>query len=307
MTKKRDGVCHLFFFTSPMKHTRPIYQLSCCGTPLQLGHRTLVMGVLNVTPDSFSDGGLYFEPLKAIDRARALVEAGADIIDIGGESSRPAGPYGKGATVVSLKEELDRTIPIIEALAPQLGVPISIDTTKSEVARQAIDNGATIVNDISALRFDTGMMHLIAETGAAVVLMHMQGTPSTMQQNPMYDDVVSDILDFLSAQIDSARAMGISRSQIVIDPGLGFGKKYAHNIEILARLSDFHTLGYPLLMGASRKQFTAPQSLPHERLPGSISAATWGAIAGVHIIRVHDVAETVQALALSDSVCRMNL
>ena len=137
-----------------MKHTRPIYQLSCCGTPLQLGHRTLVMGVLNVTPDSFSDGGLYFEPLKAIDRARALVEAGADIIDIGGESSRPAGPYGKGATVVSLKEELDRTIPIIEALAPQLGVPISIDTTKSEVARQAIDNGATIVNDISALRFD---------------------------------------------------------------------------------------------------------------------------------------------------------
>jgi dihydropteroate synthase len=265
------------------------------------------MGVLNVTPDSFSDGGLYFEPRKAIERAWALVEAGADIIDIGGESSRPAGPYGKGATVVSLKEELDRTIPIIEAIAPQLDVPISIDTTKSEVARQAIDNGATIVNDISALRFDTGMMHLIAETGVAVVLMHMQGTPSTMQQNPVYDDVVSDILDFLNAQIDSARAMGISRSQIVIDPGLGFGKKYAHNIEILARLSDFHALEYPLLIGASRKQFTAPQSLPHERLPGSIAATTLGAIAGVHIVRVHSVAETVQALALSDSVCRISL
>ena len=290
-----------------MKYIRPIHQLSCCGTPLQLGHRTLVMGVLNVTPDSFSDGGLYFEPHKAIEQALTLVESGADIIDIGGESSRPAGPYGKGAKVVSLKEELDRTIPIIEAIAPQLGVPISIDTTKAEVARQAIDSGATIVNDISALRFDADMVHLIARTGAAIVLMHMQGTPSTMQQNPVYDDVVSDILGFLNAQIDSAKAMGISRSQIVIDPGLGFGKKYAHNVEILARLSEFHTLEYPLLMGASRKQFTAPKSPPHERLPGSISATTWGAIAGVHIIRVHDVAETVQALALSDTVCRINL
>ena len=290
-----------------MRHTRPIYQLSCCGTPLQLGHRTLVMGVLNVTPDSFSDGGLYFEPRKAIERALALVEAGADIIDIGGESSRPAGPYGKGAAVVSLKEELDRTIPIIEAIAPQLDVPISIDTTKAEVARHAIDNGATIVNDISALRFDASMMHLIAETGAAIILMHMQGMPSTMQQNPMYNDVVSDILDFFSAQIDSATAMGISRSQIAIDPGLGFGKKYAHNIEILARLSEFRTLGYPLLIGASRKQFTAPQNRPHERLPGSIAAITLGITAGVHIVRVHDVAETVQALTLSDSVCRINL
>ena len=296
-----------FLYTSPMKHTRPIYQLSCCGPPLQLGHRTLVMGVLNVTPDSFSDGGLYFEPRKAVERALALVEAGADMIDIGGESSRPAGPYGKGASVVSLKEELNRTIPIIEAIAPQLNVPISIDTTKAEVARQAIDNGATIVNDISALRFDPGMVPLIAETGVAVVLMHMQGTPSTMQQNPMYDDVVSDILDFLSAQINSAEAMGISQSQIVIDPGLGFGKKYAHNIEILARLSEFHALGYPLLMGASRKQFTAPQSHPQERLPGSISAIALGAVAGVHIVRVHDVTETVQSLALLDSVCRISL
>ncbi len=290
-----------------MKHIRSIYQLSCCGTPLQLGHRTLVMGVLNVTLDSFSDGGLYLEPRKAIERALALVEAGADMIDIGGESTRPAGPYGKGATVVSLKEELDRTIPIIEAIAPQLDVPISIDTTKAEVARQAIDNGATIVNDISALRFDAGMMHLIAETGAAIILMHMQGTPSTMQQNPMYNDVVSDILNFFSAQIDRARAMGISRSQIAIDPGLGFGKKYVHNIEILARLSEFRTLGYPLLIGASRKQFTAPKCQSHKRLPGSIAAITLGITAGVHIVRVHDVAETVQALTLSDSVCRINL
>ncbi|MYF17489.1 MAG: dihydropteroate synthase [Gemmatimonadetes bacterium] len=199
------------------------------------------------------------------------------------------------------------TFPIIVSIAPQLNVPISIDTTKAEVARQAIDNGATIVNDISALRFDPGMVPLIAETGVAVVLMHMQGTPSTMQQNPAYDDVVSDILDFLSAQINSAEAMGISQSQIVIDPGLGFGKKYAHNIEILARLSEFHTLGYPLLMGASRKQFTAPQSHPQERLPGSVSAIALGAVAGVHIVRVHDVAETVQSLALLDSVCRISL
>ncbi len=286
----------------PMSPIRPAYQLSCCGTPLRLGHRTLVMGVLNITPDSFSDGGLYFQPRKAIDRAFAMVEAGADIIDIGGESSRPAGPYGKGAAVVSLEEELDRTIPIIKAIAPQIGVPLSIDTTKAEVARQAIDHGATVVNDISAMRFDARMIDTIADTGAAVVFMHMRGTPATMQQNPVYGDVVADILDFLSVQINRAQAMGIARAQIAIDPGLGFGKKYMHNLEILARLSEFHTLGYPLLIGPSRKQFTAPQSQPHERLPGSMAAITLCAAAGTHVVRVHDVAEAVQALTLLDGV-----
>ena len=286
-----------------MRHIRPLYQLSCCGASRSIGHRTLVMGVLNVTPDSFSDGGLHFEPGKAIEHALASVEAGADIIDIGGESSRPAGPYGKGAAPVSAKEELARTLPIIEAIARQIDIPISIDTTKAEVARQAIDSGATIVNDISAMRFDACMGDLIAGTGAAIVLMHMQGTPATMQQNPIYDDVVADVLAFLRARIDKARAMGIARSQIVIDPGLGFGKRYAHNLAILARLSEFHTLGYPILIGPSRKQFTAPQSRPDSRLSGSIAAVTVGALAGVHIARVHDVAETAQALTLSDGIC----
>ena len=260
------------------------------------------MGVLNVTPDSFSDGGLYFSRGKAIDHALALVEAGADIIDIGGESSRPAGPYGKGAAPVSLREELDRTLPIIEAIARQIDIPISIDTTKAEVARQAIERGATMVNDISAMRFDARMGELIAETGAAIVLMHMRGTPLTMQRDPVYDDVVVDVLAFLQTRIDEAMALGIARSQIAVDPGLGFGKRYAHNLALLARLSEFHTLGYPILIGPSRKQFTAPQSHPRHRLPGSIAAVTVAALAGAHIARVHDVAETAQALALADGL-----
>lgn len=285
-----------------MRHHRPIYRLAHCGAPLSLGHRTLVMGVLNVTPDSFSDGGLYFSRGKAIDRALALVEAGADIIDIGGESSRPAGPYGKGAAPVSLREELDRTLPIIEAIARQIDIPISIDTTKAEVARQAIERGATMVNDISALRFDARMGALIAETGAAIVLMHMRGTPATMQRDPVYADVLADVLAFLRARIDAAMAMGIARPQIAVDPGLGFGKRYAHNLALLAQLSEFHTLGYPVLIGPSRKQFTAPQSHPRHRLSGSIAAVTAAALAGAHIVRVHDVAETAQALALADDL-----
>ena len=284
-----------FYF---MKHLRPTYQLSHCGASLSLGHRTLIMGVLNITPDSFSDGGLYYSAGKAIDHALALVEAGADIIDIGGESSRPAGPYGKGAAPVSAREELDRILPIIKAIAPQIDIPISIDTTKAAVARQAIDSGATIVNDISAMRFDTGMGELIATTGAAIVLMHMRGTPATMQQNPVYEDVVVEVSHFLRARIDEA--IGIARAQIAVDPGLGFGKTYAHNLALLARLSEFHTLGYPVLIGPSRKQFTAPQAPPRHRLSGSLAAATVAALAGAHIVRVHDVAETAQALTLAD-------
>ena len=289
-----------FYF---MKHLRPTYQLSHCGASLSLGQRTLIMGVLNVTPDSFSDGGFYCESGKAIDRALALVEAGADIIDIGGESSRPAGPYGKGAAPISAREELDRILPIIKAIAPQIDIPISIDTTKAAVARQAIDSGATIVNDISAMRFDACMGELIADTGAAIILMHMRGTPATMQHNPVYEDVVVDVSHFLRARIDEAIAIGVARSQIAVDPGLGFGKAYAHNLALLARLPEFHALGYPVLIGPSRKQFTAPQDHPRHRLAGSLAAATVAALAGAHMVRVHDVAETAQALTLADRLC----
>lgn len=285
---------------------RPTYQISCCNTSINVGHRTLIMGILNVTPDSFSDGGKYLEPSKAVDHALALVDAGADIIDIGGESSRPAGPYGVGADAVSLQEELNRTIPVIRAISSKVNVPISIDTTKSQVAKQAIDSGATIVNDISALRFDEHMADLIATTGAAIVLMHMQGTPTTMQKNPTYDDVVADISGFLDKQINTAQNSGISPAQIMIDPGLGFGKKYSHNIELLARLAQFHNLGYPILTGPSRKQFTAPKSPVQDRLAGTIASVTLCAQAGAHIIRVHDIAETTQALALTDQIANRN-
>jgi dihydropteroate synthase len=285
-----------------MKSARAHFQLTCCENTLTLGHRPLIMGILNTTPDSFSDGGLYIDLQKALDHAHAMVETGADIIDIGGESSRPAGPYGEGAGTVSLSDELNRTIPVIASIAPRLSIPISIDTTKAEVARRAIEAGATLVNDISALRFDTNMIKVVADTGAAVVLMHMQGTPRTMQANPTYNDIVTDILNFLSDRIAKTKAAGIPRSQIIIDPGFGFGKKYRHNIEILARLAEFHTLNCPILTGPSRKQFTAPKSESQNRLAGTISALTLCTMAGAHILRVHDVAEAVQAIALSNRV-----
>ena len=285
-----------------MKSARFNFHLTCCQNTLKLGHRTHIMGILNTTPDSFSDGGLYIDPSRALNHAQAMAESGADILDIGGESSRPAGPYGKGAATVSLSEELNRTIPIIKSIASRLSIPISIDTTKAEVARRAIEAGATIINDISALRFDPDMIKVVADTGAAVVLMHMQGTPGTMQTNPTYNDVVTDILDFLTDRITKIKAAGISQSQIIVDPGFGFGKKYKHNIELLGHLGEFHTLNCPILAGPSRKHFTAPKDESQNRLAGTISALTLCSMAGAHIVRVHDVAEAAQAIALSDRV-----
>ena len=294
------------FLSVLMKSARSNFKLACCQNILDLGHRTYIMGILNTTPDSFSDGGIYIDPQKALDHALAMVEAGADILDIGGESSRPAGPYGKGAATVSLSEELNRTIPIISSIASRLSIPISIDTTKAEVARRAIEAGATLINDISALRFDPDMTNVVSSTGAAIVLMHMQGTPKTMQANPIYNDVVTDILDFLANRIAKAKAAGISHSQIIVDPGFGFGKKYKHNIELLARLAELRTLNCPILAGPSRKQFTAPKNEPQDRLAGTISALTLCSMAGTHIVRVHDVAEAVQAIALSDQIRKSN-
>lgn len=274
---------------------------------LVLGKKTALMGILNATPDSFSDGGQHLAPARAVERAFQMIEEGVDIIDIGGESSRPKGPYGKGAQSVSTEEEINRTVPIINAISTQTNIPISIDTTKSAVAKQAIEAGAQIVNDISALRFDADMANVIAASNTGVVLMHMQGTPSTMQNNPTYDNVVGDISAFFTHQIDFAIQSGIDKSKIILDPGFGFGKKYQHNIELLAQFDRFHLLGYPLLSGPSRKQFTGPEHSPDGRLPGTLAAVIQSVLKGAHIVRVHDVWQCKQAVHLIEMVMATDL
>ncbi len=247
----------------------------------------LVMGVLNLTPDSFYDGGRYTTTQLAVSRALEMVEEGADIIDIGGESSRP------GARSVSLDEELARIVPVVEALAARSDVLISVDTTKSAVARAAIDSGATIINDISALRFDPEMGRVMAQAGVYLVLMHMQGTPETMQQDPRYEDPVSEIKGYLRERMDAAISAGIEREHLIVDPGIGFGKRLSHNLEILRRLSEFEDLGVPILVGLSRKSFLGEiLDLPtSERLEGTIAANAIAIVNGADIIRVHDAKE----------------
>lgn len=248
-----------------------------------LSDRPLIMGILNVTPDSFSDGGRYAAPERAFLRAREMAEEGADIIDIGGESTRP------GSEAVSAKEELRRVMPVIERLAADGTVPISIDTCKAEVADEALDAGTAIVNDISGLRHDPAMADVIARHGASVVIMHMQGTPRTMQVNPVYDDVVEDVKAFLRERAAVAREAGIR--QVMIDPGIGFGKTVEHNLEILRRLEEFTELGCPILVGPSRKSFIgALLDLPvDERVEGTAAAVAIAVQKGASIVRVHDV------------------
>jgi dihydropteroate synthase len=251
--------------------------------------RTLVMGVLNVTPNSFSDGGKFIDIERAVAHARQMAAAGADIIDIGGESTRP------GATPVSADEELRRVLPVIERL-PDLVV--SIDTTKALVAERALAAGARIVNDISALRFDPRMVDVVRDHGAAVVLMHMLGTPATMQQDPQYDDVVAEVRDFLQARVAVAEDRGVEKKNIAVDPGLGFGKTVAHNLQLLGELGQLQALGCPVVIGASRKSFIGKLlgREPHERLPGSLAVAAWAMLQGANVLRVHDVAETVDVV-----------
>ncbi|MCG3146777.1 MAG: Dihydropteroate synthase [Verrucomicrobiae bacterium] len=249
--------------------------------------RTLVMGILNVTPDSFYDGGRG----DHVARARALAAAGADIIDIGGESSRP------GSQPVSVAEELQRVLPIIKSLPDLL---VSIDTTKPEVARQAVAAGARIINDISASLFAPAR-----ETGAGLVLMHMQGTPATMQQAPRYADVVREVHDFLADRIAAAEAHGVQKSQIAVDPGIGFGKTAEHNRQLLARLKEFGDLGCPVLVGASRKSFLG--GAVADRLPGSLAVAGWAVAQGVRVVRVHDVAATVAVVRLIEQLQTCNV
>ena len=247
----------------------------------------MVMGVLNLTPDSFYDGGRYLTPQVAMKRALSMVEEGADIIDIGGESSRP------GARPVSVEEELARVVPVIEAVASRSDVLISVDTTKSAVARAAIAHGASIINDISSLCFDSNMAGVVAKGGVHLVLMHMQGRPETMQQDPAYTDVVSEIKAFLRERMAAAVSAGIDRTRLIVDPGIGFGKRLSHNLAILRRLDEFEGLGVPILVGLSRKSFLGELlDLPtSERLVGTIAANAVAIVNGADIIRVHDVKE----------------
>ena len=260
-----------------------------------------IMGILNVTPDSFSDGGLFLRPEAALMQARQMA-AGADILDIGGESTRP------GAVEVAQDAEIARTAPVIAALRQGgLDSPISIDTRKAGVAQAALAAGAGIVNDVSAMTFDPAMAAAVAATGAPVILMHAQGDPTTMQLDPHYDDVVLDVFDFLAARIAVAEAAGIARDRIAVDPGIGFGKTLQHNLTLLNRLSLFHDLGLPVLLGASRKRFIGTIGAEAEasrRMPGSLAVALAGVAQGMQMIRVHDVTETRQALALWQAVTK---
>ena len=262
-----------------------------CGLALD---RPRLMGVLNVTPDSFSDGGDFAAEDDAIAHGRAMAEAGADIIDVGGESTRP------GSHAPDEAEEMRRVVPVIRALAGN-GLLVSVDTRRAAVMAAALDAGARIVNDMSALGHDPAARAAVARQGAWVVLAHMQGTPETMQQRPRYDDASLDVFDALAARVDAAEAAGIPRARIVVDPGIGFGKSARHNLEILRDLALFHGLGCPLLVGASRKSFIGRLSAgetPKARLPGSLAAGLHALGEGAHILRVHDVAETRQALAI---------
>ncbi len=260
----------------------------------------LVMGVVNVTPDSFSDGGRHLAPENALAHARRLIGEGADILDIGGESTRP------GAEPVSEAEELDRTVPLIAAIRAESAVPISIDTMKPAVARAAVAAGATMWNDVSALRFAPDAPAVAAELGCQVVLMHMLGEPGTMQDRPRYDDVVGEVESFLLARVDVAMAAGVTREKIWLDPGIGFGKTLEHNLALLRALPRLVALGFPVLLGASRKRFIAaidPRSADaDDRLAGSLAAALVGARAGVAAVRVHDVHQTIQALAVQSAI-----
>jgi dihydropteroate synthase len=256
-----------------------------------------LMGVVNVTPDSFSDGGLYLDPEAAIMHGRELAEAGAEILDVGGESTRP------GAAPVGEAEELRRVVPVIEGLA-DLGGEISVDTSKAAVAAAALDAGATIVNDVTALRGDPGMAALCAGRGCGVVLMHMLGEPRTMQDDPHYDDVVAEVKAFLAGRLGAAVAAGIAEERVWLDPGIGFGKTASHNLELLRRLGELRELGRPLVVGTSRKSFIGriDGSTADDRLGGSIASSILAAAEGAEVLRVHDVAEMRQALAVATAI-----
>ena len=270
---------------------------------LRLGRLTLpdpaVMGILNVTPDSFSDGGQFDNPSIALRQARTMADEGAAIIDIGGESTRP------GAESISTQQELDRVIPVIESVLDVTDVPISIDTSKPEVMREAVAAGASMINDVCALQAD-GALHAAAELDVAVCLMHMQGQPRTMQVAPSYDDVAGEVTNFMKERIESAVAAGVREDNIVVDPGFGFGKTHEHNVELLANLRQLQDCGRPVLVGVSRKSTLGEltQREVHERMPASVAAAVIAVMKGAQIVRAHDVGATVDGLRIAAAVRR---
>ncbi|HSR87421.1 MAG TPA: dihydropteroate synthase [Pontiella sp.] len=277
---------------------RTVYDWQCRSRSLKLGERTLVMGILNVTPDSFSDGGHFIDPAAALDHALEMIAQGADIIDVGGESTRP------GAQPVSTADEIRRTVPIIAKIREQSDVPLSIDTMKAEVAAEAVAAGAVIINDVSAFEADARMAEVAAETRAGVVLMHMKGTPGTMQSNPDYGNVTEEVRDYLNSRIAAAIQHGIARDRIVIDPGIGFGKTLKHNLALLRELPALAECDCPLLVGASRKNFIGQltgREAPIDRRAGSLGAAAWAVANGSHILRVHDVLDTCDVCRLLDT------
>jgi len=262
--------------------------------------KTVVMGVLNVTPDSFSDGGNYISMDKTLYQVRKMISQGADIIDVGGESSRP------GAQPVDTNLEIDRVVPVIKAIRKESEIPISIDTYKSETAQAALDAGANLINDISALRFSEKMIDIAVKNMVPVVIMHMKGTPRNMQNNPMYDNVVEEILSFFDERIRYCESYGLSRSKIIIDPGIGFGKRLEDNITIISELDKFKKFGCPVLIGTSRKSFIDmiyPRDKTAEnRIGGSVASMVLAILKGANIVRVHDVEETVEAIKVVNAI-----
>lgn len=289
-------------FVSP----RPTFDLKWHSHHLSLGTRTLVMGIVNVTPDSFSDGGLFYGPSQAIAHAQRLAQEGADILDIGGESTRPF------SDPVSMADEIQRVVPVIKALASSVEVPISIDTKKAAVAEAALAAGATMINDVSALAADPRMAPLAAEAGVPLILMHMQGTPKNMQAAPNYDDLLGEVGQFLQNAWDTAVNAGVHRDRVLLDPGIGFGKTFAHNLELLKKLSRLGALGAPLLVGASRKAFIRNLVKPEnaddiaadapEVETGTQATVTAAIMGGAHIVRVHDVANTMASVRVADAI-----
>jgi dihydropteroate synthase len=274
------------------------YSIRCRKRTFKLGKVTLVMGVLNVTPDSFSDGGLFFDKEKAIAQGLRMVEEGADMIDVGGESTRP------GSKPLGLEEELRRVIPVIESLSKETDIPISIDTYKSTVAQRAIEAGAEIINDISGLNFDPTLAKVASKEDTPLILMHIRGTPETMQKDVHYDSLFSEILQYLRDSIQRAESAGLDSQQIIIDPGIGFGKTLEDNLLIIKNLSEFRVLGKPILLGTSRKSFIGKvlNADGKDRLEGTLSSIAIGVLNGAHIIRCHDVLQAKKAIAVADAI-----
>ncbi len=287
---------------------RKKFRLKLRSRTLVLGERTLVMGVLNVTPDSFSDGGEYDQPEPAIERALAMEMAGADLLDIGGESTRP------GSKAPSASQELDRILPVLEGLRGRLKIPTSVDTRRSAVAELAVRAGAEIINDVSGLKNDARIAEIAAKYGVPLILMHMRGEPGMMQRGPFARNVMKDVTQGLRESAAKARKAGVAKSQIILDPGIGFGKSHSQNYELLQKLSQLAALGYPLLVGTSRKGFLGA-TLARDGKPAPTEARVWGTAAtvsasilgGAHIVRVHDVAEMVQVAKVADRILHPSL